>query len=123
MGKDDEQRIQAIEMWLYRRMLKVSWTERKTNEEVLVMANADREILTHIRERQMRFLGHVLRRDGMEKLVVEGKLEGRRSRGRPRRSYINTLMKVNGESSAVDFVRKAQQREDWHTMVVNVHYG
>ena len=123
MGKEEEQRIQAMEMWLYRRMLKVPWTERKTNEEVLAMANANREILTHIRERQLRFLGHVLRRDGIEKLVVEGKLEGRKSRGRPRNNYIYKQMKITGETSTAKFLQRAQQRRDWHDMVVNVHYG
>lgn len=123
MGKEEEQRIQAMEMWLYRRMLKVPWTERKTNEEVLAMANANREILTHIRERQLRFLGHVLRRDGIEKLVVEGKLEGRKSRGRPRNNYIYKLMNITRDTSTAKFLQRAQQRTDWHAMVINVHYG
>ena len=119
MGKEEEQRIQAMEMWLYRRMLKVPWTERKTNEEVLAMANANHEILTHIRERQLRFLGHVLRRDGIEKLVVEGKLEGRKSRGRPRNNFIHRLMNITGDISTVKFLQRAQNGIPWWSTSIN----
>ena len=120
MGKEEELRILALEMWLYRRMLKIPWTAKKTNEEVLAMAKAEREIISNIQQRQMRFLGHILRRDGLEKLVVEGKLDGRKSRGRPRRSYIQNLKNCTTCESKGGFIQAAQHRNQWRNMVVNV---
>ena len=120
IGKEDEQRIQAMEMWLYRRMLKVAWTEKKTNEEVLAMANADREILVNIRERQLRFLGHILRRDGLEQNSIEGKLEGRRPRGRPRRSYINEIKNIVGERNIRGVKELARDRQRWKQRIAHV---
>ena len=62
INKEMERRLEAMEMWMWRRMMKVSWTERKSNEEVLRMVGAERELLRVVRGRQMRFLGHVMRR-------------------------------------------------------------
>ena len=62
MGKEEELRILALEMWLYRRMLKIPWTAKMTNEEVLAIAKAEREILSNIQQRQMRLLGHTKKR-------------------------------------------------------------
>ena len=101
-------------------MLKIPWTAKKTNEEVLAMAKAEREIISNIKQRQMRFLGHILRRDGLEKLVVEGKLDGRKSRGRPRRSYIQNLMNCTTCESKGGFIQSAQHRNQWRNMVANV---
>ena len=120
IGKEDEQRIQAFEMWLYRRMLKIKWTEKKTNEEVLAMANAEREILKNIKGRQLRFLGHVLRREGMEKTIIEGKLEGRKSRGRPRRNFINEIKKTIKENDIRRIKDLAMDRSIWRNYVANV---
>ena len=91
----------------------MAWTEKKTNEEVLAMANADREILVNIRERQLRFLGHILRRDGLEQNSIEGKLEGRRPRGRPRRSYINEIKNIVGERNIRGVKELARDRQRW----------
>ena len=120
MGKEDEKRIQAMEMWLYRRMLKISWTEKKTNEEVLEMANSDREILGSIRGRQLRFVGHILRREGLEKSVIEGKMKGRKSRGRPRRNYVEEVKKLVGEDNIRNLKNLAEDRSLWHNHVAHV---
>ena len=56
------QRLEAAEMWFYRHMLRISWTEHKSNEEVLRMAGAERTLLKNIRKRQLEFLGHILRK-------------------------------------------------------------
>ena len=53
-------------MWCWRRLLKVSWIEKISNEEVLRILGSDRELLVKIRARQMRFVGHVMRRGKIE---------------------------------------------------------
>ena len=76
--------LEAAEMWLWRRILKIPWTARKTNEEVLRRMGTEREMVKTKRKRQMRFLGHVMRRNEMEAVVMTGMVEGRRARGRQR---------------------------------------
>lgn len=71
-------------MWFYRRPLRTSWVARVTNEEVLRRAGVGRELMGTIRERQLRFLGHVIREDDLEKIVLMGRITGRRARGRHR---------------------------------------
>ena len=120
MGKEDEKRIQAMEMWLYRRMLKISWTEKKTNEEVLEMANSDREILGNIKSRQLRFVGHILRSSGIEEKIIEGKIERKKRRGRPRRNYMDDIKKNVGEDNIRRLKNIAEDRSLWHNHVAYV---
>ena len=56
LTKDTARRLEATEMWFIRRILKILWTERETNEEVLQMAGYSRSLLNTIHERQLKFL-------------------------------------------------------------------
>ena len=85
--------LEAAEMWFYRRMMRIPWTEKKRNEDVLRETNSQRELVTRIRRRQSAFFGHVMRRGGLEYIVSTGRLEGKRGRGRPR----ETMFHGNGE--------------------------
>jgi hypothetical protein len=74
-----------------RRILKISWTEKKSNQEMLEMANTERSLIKTIQIRQMRFMGSVYRKGGIEQLSMTGKIEGRRSRGRQGETYVDRL--------------------------------
>ena len=63
------------------------------------MAGTTTTMLKNIRARQIRFLGHTLRRDELEKLVTIGMIEGRRARGRQRETFISALAKQEGVSA------------------------
>ena len=67
---DIEKKIEAAEMWFIRRMLRISWTEKKPNVNVLREGNVQKSLLKTIRKRQMEFLGHVCRRRGLEFLSL-----------------------------------------------------
>ena len=82
-----KKRLDAAEMWFLRRMLRVPWTARMSNERVLERAGVERQLLRVLRTRQLRFLGHLLRGNGLEREVLLGRIEGRRGRGRPRMRY------------------------------------
>ena len=69
--------MEAFEMWTWQRMLKISWTEKVTNEEVLVCTNEARSILKMIWSRKHRWLGHVLRHDNLLHDTSEGKMMGK----------------------------------------------
>jgi hypothetical protein len=64
-------------MWCWRRMEKISWTDRMRNEEVLHRVKEERNILNTIKRRKAKWIGHILRRNWFLKHVIEGKLEGR----------------------------------------------
>jgi len=72
-------------------LLKISWTEKKSNEEVFQEAGVYPTLLKRIRQRQLAFLGHVLRRQSLENLVVTGRIDWRRARGRQRLKYLDSL--------------------------------
>jgi hypothetical protein len=73
-------------MWCWRRMEKISWTDRVRNEEVLHRVKEERNIVHTITRRKANWIGHILRKNCLLKHVIEGKLEGRievmRRRGR-----------------------------------------
>ena len=77
-----QKHIETTEMWFLRRMLRVPWTARKTNEEVLNEAGETTKLLTTTRRHQAKSFGHVMRRKQLEHLVITGKLNGKRCRGR-----------------------------------------
>ena len=78
---------------MWRRMEKISWTEKKTNAEVLELVGEERRLVDVIVERKKRWIGHVLRGDGLLREVIEGRMEGKRPRGRPRIGMLEELKK------------------------------
>ena len=84
-------KLEAAEMWFYRRMLKIPWRLNITNEEVLKKKGAERKLLQTVRRRQLEFLGHVMRKERLENLTLTGCIDGKKSRGRPRIKYLTSL--------------------------------
>ena len=78
-----------------------------------------RRLLVAIRRRQLKFAGHVIRKGGLEKLVLEGKINGKRQRGRQRLKYLDGLTSATGYG-AVDILRQADDRAGFRHMVANV---
>jgi len=72
LQKEDIRRLEAFETWIWRRVMKVSWNEHKTNEEVLQMVDTEREMMVTLRSRQKRRLGHILRHDSLLRITLEG---------------------------------------------------
>ena len=84
MTKQTLTSIEAMEIWFLRRMLRVSWTEKRTNLEILNTARSTRKLISNVKRRQAAFLDHVMRKGKLEHLLTTGKIEGKRSRGRQR---------------------------------------
>jgi hypothetical protein len=63
-------------MWCWRRMEKISWTDRVRNGEVLNRVNEERNIIHTVKRKKANWIGHVLRRNCLLKQVIEGKIEG-----------------------------------------------
>jgi hypothetical protein len=67
---------ECLEMWCWRRMEKISWTDHVRNEEVLLRFSEQWNILHEIRKRKANRIGHILRRNCLVKEVTEGKIQG-----------------------------------------------
>ena len=83
LTKSDQSRIDSFELWAYRRVLRVPWTAMKTNRWVLDTIGSGPILRKQMAVRKMRYFGHVVRRNGFEKEIIQGSVEGRRRRGRP----------------------------------------
>ena len=108
--KEDVRRLEAFEMWIWRRMEKVSWKDKKTNEEVLTTVGKERSLIRVTRSRKKNWIGHVLRTPGLMRDVIEGRLEGKRPRGRKRTGMLDELM---DRRSYVEMKRRAEDRMEW----------
>ena len=106
-------------MFCYRKMMRLSSLKKISHEHVLNMVGMERCLLVTIRRRQLRFVGHVVRKGGLEKLVLEGKIDGKRQRGRQRLKYLDGLAFAAG-CGAVDNLRRAGECAGYKQMVANV---
>ena len=121
LNKETERKLEAAEMWFLRRMMRISWTEKKSNESVLREANLERSLIKTIRERQLKFLGHICRHKGLEHLAITGKIEGKRSRGRQRITFLDSLSAWVGQLGGNNnLLGLTEDRFEWRTMVANV---
>ena len=82
---DESQRIDAFEHWCWRKLLKVPWTERRSNQSVLKEINPEYSLAGLMLRLKPQYFGHLMwRTDSLEKTLMLGKTEGRRRRGQQR---------------------------------------
>ncbi|GFR76289.1 endonuclease-reverse transcriptase [Elysia marginata] len=88
-----QKKIQTFELWCYRRFLKVPWTEKKNSKEIVQMADVWERLLQQLMKRQLRYAGHIMRGSWgpLLQLSLEGKIEGKRGQGRPRRNWMDNV--------------------------------
>ena len=117
----ERQRIDAFEMWCWRRMLRIPWTARRTNVSILQELGIRDRLSSICLQRVLRFFGHITRRDhdSLEKLVVNGGVEGSRGRGRFPTRWTDQVRAATG-SSVVNAIRAAESRERWRATVRRV---
>lgn len=114
LKKADENRINAAEMWLYRRLLRVSWKEKRTNESILQELGVERQLLSLVAKAKIGYYGHIARGSGspLALLTIEGKVEGKRRRGRQRKQWFDNIKEwTNLEINRAK--RLAQDRTTW----------
>lgn len=74
-------RIQPFEIWVYRRMLRISWVDQITNKEVLRTGNTELELISTIKPRNLQYLGHIMRNAAQNSLpqnLLQAKKHGKR---------------------------------------------
>uniref|UniRef100_A0A8D8SJ40 Craniofacial development protein 2 n=2 Tax=Cacopsylla melanoneura TaxID=428564 RepID=A0A8D8SJ40_9HEMI len=124
LNKECERKLQAFEMWSYRRILRIPWTDRVTNIEVLNRMGKEVEVLYDIKRRKLSYLGHVMRGPKYEilHLIIQGKIVGKRSVGRRRISWLRNLREWFNCSSC-DLFRAAANKVRLAMMMANLRDG
>ena len=107
LRRDDIRRLESCKMWLCRRILDISWSDKISNDEVLRRVEEEKSIISTIGKRQRAWLGHTLRQGDLLPIVIEGRVEGRRPPGRPRTGILDGIKNDNSYQS---IMRRAFER-------------
>ena len=90
--KAERQRIDAFELWCWRRFLGVPWTARRSNQSILREISPEYSLEGLMLELKLQYLGHMMQKiDSLEKTLMLGKIEGRRRRGRQRMRWLDGI--------------------------------
>src|SRR6218665_569930 len=109
MRKDEERRIETFEMKCLRMIMQISWTEKRTNKWVLKKAGVERKLLGIVKERKMKYFGHIMRKEGscLEKEIIQGTVPRGRGRGRPRINWMGNIKTSTGRTQE-DLIRMTE---------------
>ena len=92
MKKAEHQRIYAFELWCCRRLLRVPWTARRTNESILKEISPENSLEGLVLKLKLQYFGHLMQStNSVEKILMLGKIEGRRRSGRQRMRWLDGI--------------------------------
>ena len=92
MKKAEHRRIDAFELWCWRRLLRVPWTARRSNQSILKEINPGISLEGMMLKLKLQYFGHLMRRvDSLEKSMMLGGIGGRRRRGRQRIRWLDAI--------------------------------
>ena len=111
--------LEGAEMWFFRRMLRVAWSDKKSNLDVLKMTNAQRALIGKVQKRKSTLVGHIVRKERIENLIITGKMEGKRSRGRQRKKMLDDVGNWLGMTKMTEMLEFARRKEVWNDMIAH----
>ena len=94
--KYEQSRIDAFELWCWRRLLRISWKEKRTNVSVLEEIKPDMPLQAIVLKQKLTYFGHVMRSESLEKTTMLGMGGGKRKQGRPRSRWIDEILQSTG---------------------------
>ena len=118
--KAEHRRIDAFELWCWRRLLRVPWTARRPNQSILKEISPGYSLEGMMLKLKLQYFGHVLRRvDSLEKALMLGEIGGQKRKGRSRMRWLNGF-KDERDMSLSELQEMVKDREAWRAAILGL---